>query len=312
VAGLTLVVGAVGATVMPADAATWWQNRTTTTTKATTTTSTTEPSTTSTVALADGDCGATIKKADGTPWVCTLADNFNGTTLNRDLWFVQTSAASGFGSGDDCFLDDPDNVSVSGGSLKLTVRREAAPFTCTTPKTSYTTQYSSGTINTYTKWSQAFGRFEFRAKFPAATKPGLHGALWMWPDNPVKYGAWPRSGEIDVAEVYSKYNDRAIPYIHYLPGRSTQTNNYCTLDVTGWHTYVVEWTTKTIKVTFDGVVCVNETIKPAWPMTAPAPFDQPFMLALTEGLGVGANALDPAAPPEVPATMQVDYVHVWK
>jgi hypothetical protein len=35
------------------------------------------------------------------------------------------------------------------------------------------------------------------------------------------------------------------------------------------------------------------------------------MLALTEGLGVGGNRLDPARPPVFPATLQVDYVRVW-
>jgi beta-glucanase (GH16 family) len=134
----------------------------------------------------------------------------------------------------------------------------------------------------------------------------------MWPDNPVKYGPWPLSGEIDVAEVYSQYNDRAIPFVHYWPGKTSQTNNYCTLTVTNFHTYVVEWTTTNIKITFDGKVCVNETITP-WGMTAPAPFDQPFMLALMQGLGVGGNRLDPAKPPSAfPATMEVDWVKAWK
>jgi len=57
----------------------------------------------------------------------------DGTALNRSHWVPQTSAASGFGSQDDCFVDDPDNIAVSGGTLTLSVRKEAAAFTCTTP-----------------------------------------------------------------------------------------------------------------------------------------------------------------------------------
>lgn len=263
-------------------------------------------------AVAGADCGTTVRKADGTPWVCTLADNFDGTSLNRSLWVPQTSAASGFGSQDDCYVDSPRNISVSGGALNLTVRQEAAPFTCTTPAGAYTTRYTSGMVSTYMRWSQAFGRFEFRAKFPAASTQGLHGALWLWPDDPVRYGAWPLSGEIDVAEVYSLYNDRAIPYVHYWPARASQTNNYCLLKVTNWHTYTLEWTTTSITISFDGKVCVNETISPAAPLVAPQPFDQPFMVALTQGLGVYGNRLDPTRPPPFPATMQVDFVHVWR
>ena len=44
----------------------------------------------------------------------------------------------------------------------------------------------------------------------------------------------------------------------------------------------------------------------------PQPFDQPFMLALMQGLGVGANALDPAKAPAFPATLEVDWVKVWE
>jgi beta-glucanase (GH16 family) len=296
-AGVTLLVATLGATVVPAAAA---PRSTTTTTKA--------PPTT----VPAANCGSAVVKANGTPWVCTLAENFDGSSLNRALWVPQTSATSGFGSQDDCFVDDPDNIAVSGGTLKLTVRKEAASYSCKTPTTTYSTRYTSGMVSTYTKWSQAFGRFEFRAKFPAATAKGLHGALWLWPDNALKYGPWPLSGEIDVAEVYSQYNDRAIPYVHYWPGTMAQTNNYCLLKVTDWHTYVLEWTTTSIKISFDGKVCVNEPITPAAPLVAPQPFDHPFMLALTQGLGVGGNRLDPATPPAFPATMQVDWVRAWK
>ena len=40
-------------------------------------------------------------------------------------------------------------------------------------------------------------------------------------------------------------------------------------------------------------------------------FDWPSFVALTQALGVGTNAFDPATTP-VPATTQVDYVHVWE
>jgi beta-glucanase (GH16 family) len=243
---VTLLVGALCATVVPAAGA-------------------------ATTAPAATGCGATVLKPNGTPWVCTLADNFDGTSLDRRLWVPQTSAASGFGSQDDCYVDDPHNVAVSGGALNLSVRKLAAPFTCTTPATSYSTRYTAASVSTYTKWSQTYGRYEFRAKFPVATTKGLHGALWMWPDNPVKYGPWPLSGEIDVAEVYSSYNDRAIPFVHYWPGTASQTNNYCLLKVSDWHTYVVEWRTTSIKISFDGKVCVNEKITPSAPLVHRSP-----------------------------------------
>src|SRR4051794_14334369 len=125
VAGTSLLVAMVAATVAPAGAAPR--------TAATTTTG----------------CGTTVRKANGTPWTCTLADNFDGTSLNRSLWVPQTSATSGFGSQDDCYVDDPDNIAVSGGTLQLSVRKEAAPFTCAIPGSSYSTRYTSGMVSTY-------------------------------------------------------------------------------------------------------------------------------------------------------------------
>jgi hypothetical protein len=41
------------------------------------------------------------------------------------------------------------------------------------------------------------------------------------------------------------------------------------------------------------------------------PFDQPFMVVLTQALGITTNEFDPATTP-LPATTQVDYVRVWK
>jgi beta-glucanase (GH16 family) len=139
----------------------------------------------------------------------------------------------------------------------------------------------------------------------------LHGALWLWPDNPLKYGPQPLSGEIDVAEVYSYYNDRAIPFIHYLTTSPTVTNNNCVLTVDDWHTYVAEWTPTTVTITYDGTVCIRHTIA-SMLAAPPKPFDHPFMVALTEGLGVAGNRIDTADPPELPATLEVDYVRVWR
>jgi hypothetical protein len=51
---------------------------------------------------------------------------------------------------------------------------------------------------------------------------------------------------------------------------------------------------------------------PAAPLSKPAPFDQPFIIALTQSLGVATTANQPDAATPLPATMQVDYVRVWK
>lgn len=167
-------------------------------------------------------------------------------------------------------------------------------------------------VSTYGMFSQAYGRFEIRAKFPAAKVAGLQSALWLYPQN-LTYGPWPGSGEIDIAETYSKYPDRAIPYIHYNEPiyDPTVTNNYCMISNLGsFHKYVAEWTPTAITIKYDGAICMVHKINPVAPLSGSAPFDQPFFVALTQALGVGDNAFDPATTP-LPATTQVDYVHVW-
>ncbi|MGN6608611.1 MAG: glycoside hydrolase family 16 protein [Jatrophihabitans sp.] len=260
-----------------------------------------------------GSCGGTVLvKADGTPWTCSFDDEFDGTALDRHKWLVQTTSSYGYHSGAECFVDSPSNVSVSNGVLNLTARRVSQPFTCPAPGLPYTTQYTSGMVDTAGLFAQAYGRFEFRAKVPAAAVAGLQTSLWLYPVNGTKYGSWPASGEIDVAETYSQYPNLAVPYIHYnsLLGDPNATNTNCTIDAGQFHTYTLVWTTQTLTVSIDGQTCVSDNWNP-FLLAKPAPFDQPFMVLLTQALGIGTNAFDPATTP-LPATTQVDYVRVWR
>ncbi|MCW2752415.1 MAG: hypothetical protein JWR83_3525 [Aeromicrobium sp.] len=256
-------------------------------------------------------CGTTLYKADGSKWKCTFADEFNTQSLDATKWVPQETKGSGFGTGSACFLNSANNVSVANGVLSLTARKEAAPLTCSSPYGNFVTSYTAGMVTTWSKFSQAYGRFEIRAKFPAATIAGLQSALWLWPANPSKYGDWPGSGEIDIAEEFSQYADRVVPYVHYNTSLSTDslTNTGCLIsDVSAFHTYVAEWTTSTITIKYDGTTCLVHTISPLAPLTGSQPFDSPFIVALTQGFGLGTNS--PTDATRLPGTTQIDYVHV--
>jgi beta-glucanase (GH16 family) len=279
----------------------------------TTSTSSSTTSTTSTTLPSNQSCAA-LPKAGGGYWQCTFDEEFSGSTLDRSIWVPITTAASGFHSGPECFVDSPNNVAVGGGVLRLTVRREAAPFTCTSPAGDYQTQYTSEQVATYGTFSQTYGRFEVRARVSNTAVPGLQSSLWLWPNNPTKYGQWPSSGEIDIAEMYSAFNDRVIPFVHYNNWLDLNaTNNYCLVsDLGQFHTYAVEWTPQSLTFIYDGRTCLVDTWLPLPPQVKPQPFDSPFMVALTQLLGVTNNAFDPANPPPLPASTVVDYVRVWK
>lgn len=261
-------------------------------------------------------CGPKVTKADGSAWECTFSDDFNGTTLDPSRWLAQKTSDSDYTIGGDCFLGaDPDNVAVKGGSLLLTTRREEEALTCQGRAGTFTTPVSSGMVTTHGRFAQTYGRIEFRVKFPHPTGQGVHSALWMFPQEQA-YGAWPNSGEIDVAELFSVYPDRAIPRLHYpnVAGEAELTSTDCLVSKPWrFHTYTAQWDAQGITVEYDGRKCFTAEWKPAPPLEGSQPFDRSFMIALTQGIGVPGTAnayIDGTT--ALPATMEVDYVRVWE
>ncbi len=263
-------------------------------------------------------------KPDGGDWSCTFDDEFDArtgdaTTLSQ-AWVPQLTATSGFATGAPgaaaCYVNSPQNISVSGGALQLTVRREPAPFDCAGTRT----QYTAGMVSTYKTFSQTYGRFEVRARLPQVSVPGLQETLWLWPTDATRYGAWwPASGEVDFSEFYSAYASWDLPYLHYNlsllridPATATnQTTAMCPIALSEYNDYAVVWTPGRFTITVNGTTCLVDNYVPRWGLRSPQPFDQPFLVLLTQALGSGANAFNPSVTP-LPATTAIDYVRVWK
>ncbi|MDP3892911.1 glycoside hydrolase family 16 protein, partial [Nocardioides sp.] len=253
-------------------------------------------------------CGTQPLKADGSRWQCTFNDEFDGTALDRTQWKVQTNQWSGTLLARACTRDDPRNISVSGGTLQLTVREGGLLTEC--PGGLLPSQYSSGSISTHRLFGQQYGRFEARVRTMATNEPGLQEAFWMWPDDRYPSSTtWPEAGEIDVAETYSYYPKLAIPYLHYtkndnggpIPGVNTAWD--CLADRGVFNTYTLIWGPSRIEILVNGKTClVNTSGDPA--------FRKPYILLLTVGLGRSLNAKTSRTP--LPATTHVDYVRVWK
>jgi len=254
-------------------------------------------------------CGVQPQKADGSYWACTFNDDFSGTQLDRSKWMPQTIFASGTQANHACYLDAPAFVNQSNGALNLTVRKVATPVSCNFGGLSGPTSYVSGSVMTYRMFSQQYGRFEARIKNTAADVPGLHEAFWLWPDDRYPTNTvWPYAGEIDITETYSSYPTLAVPFLHYaadargnVPGLNTAWN--CTAKRGEWNTFTLNWTASRLEVIVNGRTCLVN-------LSGDSAFQKRYIMALTQLLGTTGNELTANTP--IPATMNVDYVKVWK
>ncbi len=273
-------------------------------------------------ALPTGCSGEALPpKPDGSRWVCTFDDEFDAlsgdpSALNSSWWAPQISATSGFATGPPsdyvCYVDSPNNIAVYGGALHLTVRKESQPIDCGW----FHSPYTGGMVSTYYGFHQTYGRFEIRALLPQTTVAGLDEALWLWPVNDKLYGSWPGSGEIDIAEFFSTHPNLAVAWMHYnfdpsTVDAATHTNTYnhlCQIDPTQYNDYVLVWSPGNFMVSINGQTCLEDNYA-ASGLVSPKPFDQPFFIALTQGLD--NPAFNPATTP-LPATISIDYVRAWK
>lgn len=259
-------------------------------------------------------CGKVLVKPNGRRWRCSFVDNFAGTQLNRDKWIVQQTHETGFYTGLTCYQDDPSTVAVGNGKLRVSVRKARREFSCRLPGGRFSTPYSGGMVGTRTKFSQTYGRWEVRAKFPTAQRvSGLHGGYWMYPFEQT-YGPWPESGEIDVAEWWSKFPRRIIPSLHF-DGRDRRVDsgrNCLVPKPTRFHTYRLLWTPKVMRFFVDGRQCFKRSWQPRLPQRAPQPFDHPFSFILHLGVGKAGGPHKVTDRTKVPATFVVDYAKAWR
>jgi beta-glucanase (GH16 family) len=253
-------------------------------------------------------------KPGGGRYTCTFTDDFSGTKLDTTKWTAVNTSDNGFTTGlrvgsPDCYLDRPERVSVSDGRLRLTSRVEETPFVCRSQYGDFTTSDSAGSVTSWGKFAQTYGRFAFRAKFPLNATTDTHSTLWLYPQNPA-YGKWPRSGEIDVAEWFGDGNgtNPVFPSVHYAgEDRAKSVGRNCVVPNAGteFHTYAVDWTPTLMSFYYDNKLCFQHAWTPAAPLVRPQPFDQAFDLVMTQTGGY-------ERPVGTTLTLEVDWVRAWK
>ncbi len=245
---------------------------------------------------------------------CDDFDGASGGAPDSTKWNVFKSGSSW---GSQCWTNRPENISTDGkGNLKLALI-DTKTVQCTNwygdPST-----VTSGGMDTQSRFTTKYGRFEIRAKL--ACVKSVWGALWL---STGTGPGWPQSGEIDLYELgYDKQN-RLQQTIH--AGKSgtdkysietyaSQTARYCD----DYHVYGAEWRQGYIQFTLDGKPTNRITQADGNADAAQSgkslywPFDS-YDLRLLVDLQYGKAGTWTGTPnlAELPSSMLVDYVRVY-
>lgn len=192
------------------------------------------------------------------------------------------------------YTSRPENAVVLGGSLKIKAIKEnySGSF------------YTSARLLSKDKFVFKYGKVEVRAKIPAGV--GTWPAIWMLGNN-INTVGWPACGEIDIMEHRGSELNKIFGTLHY-PGRSGGNADGNTKIVpnatTEFHIYSMEWSASYIKIYAD-----NELIHTVANSTN-IPFNHDFFFILN--VAMGGNFGGPVDPTFTSATMEVDYIRVYK
>ncbi|MEP7143218.1 MAG: family 16 glycosylhydrolase [Ferruginibacter sp.] len=203
--------------------------------------------------------------------------------------------AGGWGNNElEYYTNRPENAIVQGGVLKINAIKEnhnGSPYT-------------SARLLSKGKFEFKYGTVEIKAKLPAGV--GTWPAIWMLGSDNGTAG-WPACGEIDIMEHLGRTLNTIYGTLHY-PGRSGGNADGGTTVIdnatTEFHIYKVEWTAAAIKIYVDDQLF--HTVANSTSM----PFNHDFFLILNIAMGGGFGG--PVDPAVTTATMEIDYIRVYK
>lgn len=237
-----------------------------------------------------------VKAAD-TNYQLVWSDEFNGSSLDRNVWNVEQNGDGG-GNGElQYYLDDADNIKVSDGSLKITALKESYGGK----------NYTSGRITTQNNKYFQYGRFEARMKLPSFS--GAWPAFWTLGQTHAQLG-WPNCSEIDIMEAINDENG-VYGTAHWgYNGNNTEAGLKYEVNRTEWHVYAMEWDENEIRWYCDDVNYFTLPISDAGQMDELRGAQFIIFNLAIGGSWPGYNIDDSAFPNS--STMEVDYVRVYQ
>jgi beta-glucanase (GH16 family) len=239
-------------------------------------------------------------------WNLVWEDEFSGSSLNLANWEYQTGG-NGWGNNELQYYTNGDNVTVSGGTLKITAEED-------TGNTYPANDYTSSRIRTKGLGDWRYGKMEASIKLPQGQ--GIWPAFWMMPTDDT-YGTWPSSGEIDIMEYLGHETTKTYGTCHYgnSPGDRGSQGSSTTLGSgtfpDAFHTFSIEWEPDEIRWYLDGAQFHATNSSHSDFQTYTWPFDQQFHFILNVAVGGNWPGV-PDGSTVFPQTMEVDWVRVYQ
>lgn len=192
------------------------------------------------------------------------------------------------------YTDRPENVVIENGILKIKAIKENYKGSA----------YTSARLLTKGKFDFTYGTVEVRAKVP--TGVGTWPAIWMLGSN-IDSTPWPACGEIDIMEHLGRDLNNIYGTFHY-PGHFGGSANGATKKIadatTAFHVYKLVWSATSLQV------FVDDQLVHSMANSSSVPFNHNFFIILN--LAMGGNFAGPVDPAVTGATLEVDYVRVYK
>lgn len=229
-------------------------------------------------------------------------DEFNTSGVPDGSKWNYDIGGGGWGNNELQYYTSNGNARIDNGNLVIEARKE----------NNSGMEYTSARLVTKGKGDFLYGRIEVRARIPKGR--GTWPAIWMLSSDE-NYGSWPSSGEIDIMEHVGYDPNKIHSSVHtsaYNHIRNTQKTAIKVIpDATdSFHVYRIDWTPYAIRSFIDGqqyFEFINEgNGYTVWP------FDKKQHLLLNIAVGGNWGGVQGVDNTIFPATMEVDYVRVYK
>jgi|GEM_PF-692308 len=243
------------------------------------------------------------------------SDDFDGLTLDKSNWNVESHASGWIKDGIQEYCDDNIHARTENGMLVISPSR--------TMSADGSFLFKSARISTFGKREFKYGKFEARIKM--AKGKGIQPMFKLLPaeDYSLTDGAlsWPESGSIIAATTYDSDPSMCYGGLHFGKPHMTRIWPLIEKDLNlaeDFHVFTCEWNPDKISFSMDGKEYFSESY---WFSTDsmggtkpyPAPFNKPFHIVFSVSVGGrSAGAPDTKDVFDAENSMYVDYIKVWQ